>query len=59
MIVPISPAARPPRAPQAKAFDAQLAEQAELTREEEALQSLMMAQLKFEDSIMKKWIEMI
>lgn len=41
------------------AFDFQLAETAELLREHEALQSLLMEQLKNEDEIMKKWIALI
>jgi len=40
-------------------FDFQLAETAELLREREALQALMMEQLKNEDEIMKKWIALI
>lgn len=40
-------------------FDFATQEQAELEREREALQSLMMAMLKNEDEITKKWIEMI
>lgn len=41
------------------AFDFQLAETAELQREHEALQALLMEQLKNEDEIMKKWIALI
>ena len=41
------------------AFDFQLAETAELLREHEALQALVMEQLKNEDEIMKKWIALI
>jgi hypothetical protein len=41
------------------AFDEDIAERAELEREEEALESLVMAQLKNEDEIMKKWIALI
>jgi hypothetical protein len=46
-------------AAQHAAFDFQLAERAELLREHEALQSLLMEQLKNEDEIMKKWIALI
>jgi len=46
-------------AAQHAAFDFQLAETAELLREHEALQSLLMEQLKNEDEIMKKWIALI
>ncbi len=61
MIVSPTLAARPTRAPQAKAaaFDAAAAEAAELARERDAMDELMMAFLKHEDAIMKKWIEMI
>ena len=40
-------------------FNIEMAEQAELQREREALEALQMAQMKNEDAIMKKWIEMI
>lgn len=40
-------------------FNVEMAEQAELEREREALEALQMAQIKNEDAIMKKWIEMI
>ena len=60
------PAVRQPRAPQgsataakAAAFDAEAAEEAELQREREAMEALIMAFIKQEDAIMKKWIEMI
>jgi hypothetical protein len=46
-------------AAQHAAFDFQLAETAELLREHEALQSLLMEQLKNDDEIMKKWIALI
>ena len=46
-------------AAQHAAFDAELAERAELLREHEALQTLLMEQLKNEDEIMKKWIALI
>jgi len=40
-------------------FNIEMAEQAEFEREREALEALTMQQLKNEDAIMKKWIEMI
>ena len=46
-------------AAQHAAFDFQLAETAEVLREHEALQALIMEQLKNEDEIMKKWIALI
>jgi hypothetical protein len=46
-------------AAQHAAFDFAVAERAELVREHEALQSLLMEQLKNEDEIMKKWIALI
>ena len=46
-------------AAQHAAFDFQLAETAELQREHEALQALLMEQLKNDDEIMKKWIALI
>ena len=46
-------------AAQHAAFDFELAERAELLREHEALQTLLMEQLKNEDEIMKKWIALI
>lgn len=46
-------------AAQHAAFDFQIAESAELLREREALEALMMEQLKNEDEIMKKWIALI
>jgi hypothetical protein len=46
-------------AAQHAAFDFQAAERAELLREHEALQALVMEQLKNEDEIMKKWIALI
>ena len=66
MNVQLQPAVRHPRAPhgtpaanKAAAFDAEVAEEAELQREREAMEALMMAFIKQEDAIMKKWIEMI
>lgn len=46
-------------ASQHAAFDDTTAERAEMLRELAALEDLMMAQLKNEDEIMKKWIAMI
>lgn len=46
-------------AAQHAAFDFDLAERAEMLREYEALQALLMEQLKNEDEIMKKWIALI
>ena len=46
-------------ATQRAAFDYDAAERAEIEREHEALQALLMAFLKNEDEIMKKWIALI
>lgn len=46
-------------AAQRQAFDLEAAERAEIEREHEALQALLMAFLKNEDEIMKKWIALI
>jgi hypothetical protein len=40
-------------------FDFQAKVDAEAEREREVLEQLMLAQLKFEDEIVKKWIELI
>jgi hypothetical protein len=56
---PADAAAENAVAAQHGAFDAATAERAELLREQSALQDLMLAQLKNEDEIMKKWIAMI
>ena len=40
-------------------FNVEMAEQAELEREREALEAFTMEQLKNEDAIMKKWIALI
>jgi len=53
------PKAQEAVATQHAAFDADQAEHAELLRELDALESLMLEQLKNEDEIMKKWIAMI
>jgi len=46
-------------ASQSAAFDSSQAESAELQRELEALDEMMLAQLKDQDAILKKWIAMI
>ena len=45
-------------AEQRQAFDFQMEENAEVLREHIALQELLMARLKAEDEIVKKWIEL-
>ncbi|MBV8149454.1 MAG: hypothetical protein JO092_10215 [Candidatus Eremiobacteraeota bacterium] len=55
----LTPEEREKIAAQHATFDFQLAEQAELFREREALETLRMDQLKNEDEIMKKWIALI
>lgn len=44
---------------QRQAFDFEAAERAEIEREHEVLQALLMAFLKNEDEITKKWISLI
>jgi hypothetical protein len=46
-------------AAQRQAFDYDAAERAEILREHEVLQALLMAHLKNEDEITKKWISLI
>jgi hypothetical protein len=46
-------------AAQRQAFDYDAAERAEIVREHEVLQALLMAHLKNEDEITKKWISLI
>jgi hypothetical protein len=46
-------------AAQRQTFDFEAAERAEILREHEAVQALLMEQLKNEDEIMKKWIALI
>ena len=46
-------------AAQHQAFDFEAAERAEILREHEALQALLMAHLKNEDEITKKWISLV
>jgi hypothetical protein len=61
-----SPAEPPPDpdlqaqiAAQRQAFDYEAAERAEIVREHEVLEALLMAHLKNEDEITKKWIALI
>ncbi len=44
---------------QRQAFDIQMEESAELERERQALEQLMLARLKDEDEVVKKFIELI
>jgi hypothetical protein len=44
---------------QHQAFDFEAAERAEILREHEVLQTMLMAHLKNEDEITKKWIALI
>jgi hypothetical protein len=46
-------------AAQRQAFDFQAAERAEIAREHEVLQALLLAFLKNEDEVTKKWISLI
>jgi hypothetical protein len=46
-------------AAQRQAFDYEAAERAEIIREHEVLEALLMAHLKNEDEITKKWISLI
>ncbi|MGA9944820.1 MAG: hypothetical protein WBP75_07250 [Candidatus Cybelea sp.] len=46
-------------AAQRQAFDYDAAERAEILREHEVLEALLMAHLKNEDEITKKWISLI
>ena len=46
-------------AAQRQAFDYDAGERAEIVREHEVLQALLMAHLKNEDEITKKWISLI
>lgn len=41
------------------AFDYEVAQQAEMERERAALEALLLANLKDEDEVMKKWIAMV
>ena len=55
----VEPDAQAAVAAQHAAFDERQAEHAELLRELNALETLLLAQLKNEDEIMKKWIALI
>ncbi len=55
----LSPEEQQEIAAQRQAFDYETAERAELAREHEILQALLMAHLKNEDEITKKWISLI
>ncbi len=46
-------------AAQRQAFDYEAAERAEIIREHEVLEAMLMAHLKNEDEITKKWISLI
>jgi hypothetical protein len=46
-------------AAQRQAFDFEAAERAEILREREVLEAMLMAHLKNEDEITKKWIALI
>ena len=54
-----SPGLRRAVAAQRQAFDFEAAEHAEILREHEILEALLMAHLKNEDEITKKWISLI
>jgi hypothetical protein len=59
-ILPVTPKARSEAvAAKHAAFDVQQEEHAEMLRELAALEDLMLAQLKNEDEIMKKWVALI
>jgi hypothetical protein len=46
-------------AAQRSSFDEAMEENAEIEREREALEQLLLAQVKYEDSVLAKWIAMI
>lgn len=56
---PADPALQAQIAAQRQAFDYETAERAEIVREHEVLEALLMAHLKNEDEITKKWISLI
>lgn len=59
-ILPVTPKTRSEAvAAKHAVFDVQQEEHAEMLRELAALEDLMLAQLKNEDEIMKKWIALI
>ena len=51
--------ADPDLAARTATFNSLAKEQAEDEREREVLEAMMLAQVKYEDEILKKWIEMI
>ena len=55
----LSPEQQAQLAAQRQTFDYDAAERAEIVREHEVLQALLMAHLKNEDEITKKWISLI
>ena len=57
--IPAAPRGAGALAAKHQAFDLAAAERAEIEREHEALQTMLMAWLKNEDEIMKKWIALI
>ena len=56
---PADPALQAQISAQRQAFDYEAAERAEIVREHEVLEALLMAHLKNEDEITKKWIALI
>ncbi len=56
---PADPELQAQVAAQRQAFDYETAERAEIVREHEVLEALLMAHLKNEDEITKKWIALI
>jgi len=56
---PADPELQAQIAAQRQAFDYEAAERAEIVREHEVLEALLMAHLKNEDEITKKWIALI
>jgi hypothetical protein len=56
---PADPELQAQIAAQRQAFDYETAERAEIVREHEVLEALLMAHLKNEDEITKKWIALI
>jgi hypothetical protein len=55
----VTPGRQDQIAAQRQAFDFEATERAEILREHEVLQALLMAHLKNEDEITKKWISLI
>ncbi|HEY6325775.1 MAG TPA: hypothetical protein VIW73_04565 [Candidatus Cybelea sp.] len=56
---PADPELQAQIAAQRQAFDYETAERAEIVREHEVLEALLMAHLKNEDEITKKWVALI